>query len=351
MPPRTLRDTPLPPSPFGQGMYQAGRALVTEHGLRLPHIMWDADEVLWDWVMDATRAWPPTLAQVTLRDMGHREYIRPKAGLWELLWGMHHASLELGLDPHMRIWTNGYTWRIREVGRHIPGFDQLMGAQDSSLEGYRALPNLFARGDFATAARHILPAKDRAALLEHAPQEARDTILRELRQAPFNSNLKIPDLAPLARKEGFSEVYILVDDRRDNIERFVHSGRCGVHCLNWSSRILLGAVPNTCWRDPLAALEQGAGSATADIADALRAFAQDRSPRRLEARATLRPQEPYPKQEFWIEVPDARIRSGWIEPMRSLKRDFKQESRRKKRPLRGRSASKRASDPRGPSPS
>ena len=103
----TFEDLPLHPTRFGRALYERGRALIAS-GVRLERILWDADEVLWDWLMSGVELLK-ILPRATMRgDLTHSEWVVPRPGMLELLWGMRHESLARDLDPHMRIWTSGY---------------------------------------------------------------------------------------------------------------------------------------------------------------------------------------------------------------------------------------------------
>ena len=59
------------------------------------------------------------------RDLSHREFFRVKPGVFELIWGMHHESKERGEDPFMRVWTDGYPWRMWRINQSDSGRDFL----------------------------------------------------------------------------------------------------------------------------------------------------------------------------------------------------------------------------------
>ena len=321
---RTFDDIPLAVSAFGRRAYDEGRALVADHGVRLDEVIWDADEVLWDWVMDASRMLEDFIPSLIRRDMSHREYYLVRPGIFERIWGMRHESLERGLDPHMRVWTNGYPWRIWRVAREIPGFAELLGpparvdvdVHDSFIEH----PRVFYRGDFAHAAERLLGELGNLEnFLHDVSREVVELIERQLADAPFDSSFKLPELAQIRDKPGFERADILVDDRKQNINRFIESGRSGIRVISPTPRILFGKVPNVVWSEPREVLERLIGDYTLGIAEALAALSSERVMGAVEVEASG-PVDDFARIQFTVDVPDARVRDEWIEPVRQLKR-------------------------------
>lgn len=315
-------DIPLPKSDLGRGSYRRGRALVEEHGLGLERIVWDADEVLWDWVMDAGRILRDVPA-LFRRSVGHREWMMVKPGVFELIWGMRHASLEAGESAYIRVWTNGYPWRLWRIAREIPGFAALLGSPADDGPGgagaFRRHPRIFSRLDFVEVARRLVSPSTRRRELASVSEAARRVIGEQFRRDPYDSSLKIPELAALVGKEGFAEAEILVDDQPANVRRFAQTGRRGVRVVSDVPRVLFGSVPNTVWRAPVEALRELSNDLGDSLADALQGVAGDSETEIVAARPSARSPS-YIPLEFAIDVPDERLRSEWIAPMRALKR-------------------------------
>jgi hypothetical protein len=315
-------DRLLPPSAFGAELYQAGQALVRDHGLRLDRIMWDADEVMWDWVMslaDVRERLPGFLWGL---DLGHREYVRLKPGVIELLLGMHRASLDLGLDPHVRIWTNGYPYRMWMLTRAIPALGTLLGPPHATPADLGAHPRVFTRLHYPEAAIRLLVGPDRDAAWADLPPATAAVLRRQLARNPLDSHLKIPDLAALVGKPGFAQVEILVDDRPANVARFAATGRRGVRVVSEAPSVLGGRVPNTVWRDPWGALEALATDVAHPLARALRRLAA-RDPGLALAVRGVGPAPGAAAVTFTLDIPGDRVWQEWIEPGRALRRWLK----------------------------
>lgn len=323
----SYHDIPLPKSEFGEELYLTGRRLVRECDVRLDEIVWDADEVLWDWLMDARRMLqraPSSLLALDL-DFGHREYYLVKPGVFELIWGMRHESIERELDPFMRIWTNGYPWRIWRVASEIPGFATLVGppAQEGADEHLAFIdhPRIFYRTDYARIAPQLLDPEAYRELAAGFPEHVRRLVTSQLELDPFDSSFKLPEFATMCGKGGFGCAKVLVDDSRRNIGRFVASGRHGVHVVSDSPRLIFGTVPNTVWGDPREALASLANCISHEIADALEHLIGREHPARVAIRSD-QSAEGFAPIQFHIDVPDEMIRSEWIDPIRELKRKW-----------------------------
>lgn len=319
-------DIPLGPTDFGETLYRRGYALVSEHDLGLDEVVWDADEVLWDWLMDASRMLGSAIPNIFTLDFSHREYYTVRPGIFELIWGMHHASLDAGRDPYMRVWTNGYPWRIWRVAAEIPGFAELLGPPASVTEGLHDSfihhPRVFYRGDYVDAVAQLLGDLGRIEeLLADVASPIRRLIARQLEHSPFDSSFKLPELARLREKEGFRCARILIDDRFQNVDRFVASGRSGIHLRSHSPRILLNRVPNTVWSSPREWLDRLVSDVALDIAAALERLAHRRASGVISVDASPTAHE-HQLLEFDIDVPDHRLRDEWIEPLSALKKSF-----------------------------
>ncbi len=140
----------LSDAPAEAALYEAGLALVADHGLGPADILWDADEVLWDWAIGFGRLLPVS-PKVILRHYGHREWIALRPGMTGLLAGLHDGAARAGQDPYMRIWTAGYPWRLWRIFQEIPAFTTLLGPGPGGLalspEALAAHPRVMARGD------------------------------------------------------------------------------------------------------------------------------------------------------------------------------------------------------------
>lgn len=323
--PQSYIDIPLPHSEFGEAQYLTGRRLVRECQVRLDEVVWDADEVLWDWLMDARRMLqraPASLLSWEI-DFGHREYYLVKPGVFELIWGMRHESLERELDPHMRIWTNGYPWRIWRVATEIPGFATLVGPPaeegDDDHLAYIEHPRIFYRTDYAKVAHQLLDPRRFNDVTSGFPQHVRELVTSQFDRDPFDSSFKLPEFATVCGKNGFGRAAVLVDDARHNIGRFVASGRHGIHVLSRSPRLIFGTVPNTVWGEPHQALRRLANTISCEIAAALERLCCHEHPSRIAVASDALAQG-YEPLQFHIDVPDGMIRSEWIDPMRELKR-------------------------------
>jgi len=313
----TFSDVPLPHSKFGEAAYLSGRKLVVD-GVEMAQIMWDCDELLWDWVMNG-----PELLRgfrhAARGRFGHIETVRLKPGVFELLWGMHHESLHLGQDPYLRIMTNGYPWRLYELSKQIPGFVELVGspAQKDRYMGWRGHPRIFTRWDYATIAESALfHASHGDSIFEGSSN--RVLLERHFQKRPFSSSFKLPELAQLAGKTGFDDIRILVDDHFTNIRRFAASGRVGVHAVVPGTP-QKGRIPNTSFGPADARLDQISGDIVGPLAQALLEASKKTSG---VVRAESRPMSAAEALQFKIVVPWDRIGAEWVEPLRRIKRQY-----------------------------
>ncbi len=338
-----LHDTPLfvggrTPSAFSERLYRRGRELIEVHGLRFAELVWDADEVLWDWAMSGTRLFG-SLPIAIFGNFGHREWIAVRPGMLELLWGMRHASIELGHDPDMRIWTSGYPWRLWEIFRKVKGFRELLGAQSKAeLGGAGALhptthPRVFTRPDYVAVVKGLLEREHREPLLSRFAEAARDTIHKQLDEKPHDSGFKIPEIAVLAGREAFAGAKILIDDAGRNVRWFLSAGRSAVHVQSVTPRIAFGAIPNSAWH-PTRFLREVRSPVVLAIADALEALARDPTPRVI--KAFLKPEAgpvnaagPHAVEPVIIDIPSHVLWSQWIHPIRELEKAFKRLQKRR----------------------
>jgi len=313
---------------YGEAMYARGRELVVS-GIDLSHLVWDADEVLWDWVLSGVRLMG-SLPFAIFGRLGHREYIAMRPGILELLWGMHHAALALGKDPYVRIWTSGYPWRLWKILRQIEGFDELLGppstlySNDAHL--LSAHPRVFTRPDYVSIVRDLLEPEVREKRLAILPEPARSAIAAQLASRPDDSGYKIPELATLFGKEAFASARFLIDDAKNNVEWFKAAGRSAVHVRSRTPHIAFGKIPNSVWSPSRFLARSGHGAARA-IADALATLATLTDATIAEAAFGDAPDEP-PNRIFQIDVPNAVLWREWINPMRDLRKAMRADRRR-----------------------
>ncbi|MFH2006114.1 MAG: hypothetical protein ABI333_05975 [bacterium] len=315
-------DIPLPLSGYGERLYDAGRNLVAEHGVRLARLVFDADEVLWDWVVHLGRILRGVPRALFTWEIGHREFFRIKPGIFELVWGMRHESLARGEDPYLRVWTNGYPWRLWRIGLELEALGALVGppAEGASTpEDWASHPRVFYRPDYVEVALRLLDPAARAAALAELPERARYVLGRQLGERPEDSTLKMPELAGLAGKDGFAESMVLIDDESRNVGRFVASGRRGIQLAYPSYSMFGGRLPNTIWRDPWEQLAELSTAVAPLLVDALREVHREGGPRRLRVRST-EPVRDYVHYDFTIDVLDSRVRKEWLVPRRRLQR-------------------------------
>lgn len=316
----TYQDIPLEQSAFGEELYESGRALVAA-GVTPDRVMWDADDVLWDWMMGMVNLTPRLPRLILFKNMQHREYLVRKAGVFELLWGMRHAALERHLDPLIRIWTDGYPWRLWRLSEHIPGFATLLGVDAKDPKSFADSLNIFCRPDYVRALRVVWHQEHRDAWLSTLPELVRATVLEQFVVDPFDTSFKLPDLATLIGKSGFSRVDFLVDDAEKNMRRFIASGRSGVHVISKAPRVLFSRVPNTAWFRPNRSLVKRQSTVMRKVASALLELAQKPLGFSQSVDALDPPVGVVP-QTFFIDVPNVRITREWIEPMRALKSEL-----------------------------
>ncbi|HRE92196.1 MAG TPA: hypothetical protein PK095_23980 [Myxococcota bacterium] len=295
------------------------------HGVRVAELVWDADEVLWDWAMSGARLFAQ-LPLAVLGNLGHREWVAVRPGLLELLWGMRHASQDLGLDPDLRVWTSGYPWRLWAIFREVPGFAELLG--DGHPDSH---PRVLTRPDYVAVVKPLVADEGlRRRHLDTMSTAARQTIDRQLAEKPHDSGFKIPELAVLAGRAAFATAKILIDDAGRNVRWFHATGRSAVRVRSVTPR-LFGRIPNCDWT-PHRFLREVASPAAFEIADALERLYRDPTPRIEVARVTPDPKVP-PTPPVVIDVPSHVLWSQWIHPMRELERVFQntQNTRKKAR--------------------
>lgn len=316
-------DIPLPPSDFGAELYRRGRRLVAEGLVRMDEVIWDCDEVLWDWLMDVGQMvgrWPRALLEA---DMGHREWVAVKPGVFEFIWGMHHAALAAGQDAHLRLWTNGYPWRLWAIGRQIPGFFELLGPPAShEAEEHVAFiehPRIFSRGDFAKAAAELVDVALRRETLREFAEHIGELVDEQFTRAPYDSSFKLPELAEIVGKPGFHNARYLVDDNGRNIKRFIASRRFGVRVISHAPGLFGGRVPNTVWREAADRVVGLSNAVALDIAHAIEELACGGQPPASRNVTSHVFPHGYPLLTFEIDVPDRMLRGEWINPIRELK--------------------------------
>lgn len=325
-------------APAEAALYDAGLALVVEHGLGPADILWDADEVLWDWAIGFGRLLPVS-PKVIFRQYGHREWIALRPGMTGLLAGLHDGAQEAGKDPFMRIWTAGYPWRLWRIFREIPAFTTLLGPADGGLattpEQLAAHPRLMARGDLVRIILALLDEDRSAPLLAALPASIRPMVELQCRQDPGHGGFKIPELATVAGKPDVATTSILVDDTRANVDWFLGSGRQAVWVRSPTPRVLFGKVPNSLWRRPdrwLAGLRHGLVPAIADALAKVRPAGGLAIAEPLEGeRAThvAFPADAAPPSVFPIDIPNGVFWREWFGPMKAVKRAARAAEKRR----------------------
>ncbi|MFT6400022.1 MAG: hypothetical protein ACJAYU_004792 [Bradymonadia bacterium] len=316
----------LPASPFGQLAYGLGRQ-AGDGPIGLEHIMFDADEVLWDWVMttsDIVRGIPKLLRS---GDLGHREYIRVKPGILEFLCGFRDARRARGADEFLRIWTNAYPWRVRAICERLPDLAQLLGGDTDS--GIWEHPRLFTRPHYADLMSEVFASGRVDNFLASLAPNPRAMVRSHLEESPADTTLKLPDLAVHAAKSGFGSVRVLVDDRRRNVERFAasDSDRVGLWVANPPHPSVHRRLPNVTRGAATPYLEHQSRSFVRALFDALTAPPASG----LHRIAAAERARDYRATEFTIEIPDDVLRAQWTSPPKRLKRRARGHSQERRR--------------------
>ncbi len=333
----------LPPTEFGRALYEAGRGVVARSGKGLDTVIWDADEVLWDWALSGVKLLG-SAHRALVGDLSHREWFLVRPGIMEFLWGMRHEALARGLDADMRIWTSGYTWRLWAIGRQVPGFGELLGLTPAwetqpaavAVAALRASPRVMARLDFSDAMRTVYARETREPFLRAVDRRVREVIERQLATRPAHPGFKIPELAALVGKTGFGRARVLVDDTRVNVSWFAATGRGAVHVTSFRPTIGFGKVPNAVWGEPLTELQRATSDVTRGIAACLAmlggapaggaatGLVRAHGTRQAVARAIA---------PFYVDVPGPVLWREWIAPGRTLAKDARRLLRDEAEPL------------------
>ncbi|MCA9562668.1 MAG: hypothetical protein KC561_04220 [Myxococcales bacterium] len=312
---------PLPHSEYGARAYELGRTLVREHGVEPAQLVWDADEVLWDWAMDATRIFRGVF-RLARKDLSHDEFFLLKPGIFELIWGMYHQAEAEGKDPYIRIWTDGYPWRIWKIADFVPGLDRLLGPAEgtrlpSSEADFDGHPRLFSRLDFLRAVE-ILADDFGAGTAELEPEVAAE-FQRLLGNGDVKSTWKIAALANVSGKAGFAAGRVLIDDKQGNVSQFAAHSGVGVWLRNKTPKVLFGRMPNTVWGRVGARLAQNVTDVVADLAASLRRACAEPRGSVIEVNGAERPVD-YVPTTFRIFIPGSRVHNDWVVPMRAVAR-------------------------------
>jgi len=296
--------------------------------LALSQIVWDADEVLWDWVMSAS-ALMKSLPRMAVRGYAHREFLRTKPGIFELLWGMRHAAVDAGEsvdDTHVRLWTDGYPWRLWRIAEAIPGMSELLGPGPSGLpssaDDFREHPRVFSRTDFEAALVRVIAESPHSDAL---PTHLSERLGAAIRSQEARSTWKIPELARWVGKSGFERSAILVDDARKNVETFAKTGRRAIHLASPTPRVLFGKLRNSVWNHPPTELERLASKVAEPLVQALERVGGEPAGTILNV-SSSEPVTDWTAVAFEIDVPDDRIREEWIEPVKRIKRALEEAS-------------------------
>lgn len=326
-------------------MHAVGFALVTAGGPGPADILWDADEVLWDWAMPFGRMLS-VAPKVLMRRYGHREWIAVRPGMIGLLAGLHDGARAAGRDPWMRIWTAGYPWRLWRIFQEVPELGVLIGPTakpEGALtpEALASHPRVMARGDLIRIILGLLDDSHEHAIMARIPKNIRPLVASQIRENPGHGGFKIPELAAVAGKPEVAETSILVDDTRANIDWFVASGRSAVWVASPTPRVFFGKVPNSTWFRPdrwLGDLDHGLVPA---IGRALHRVGH--SERIVEAVADASPQSddgfPRPSKAervFPIEVPNDVFWAEWFGPMKTVKKAARARAKRQRLALKQR---------------
>jgi len=328
--------------PADAAMHAVGFNLVATGGPGPADILWDADEVLWDWAMPFGRMLS-VAPKVLVRRYGHREWIAIRPGMIGLLAGLHDGAVAGGRDPWMRIWTAGYPWRLWRIFQEIPEFMALIGPglDDGGTltpESLRSHPRVMARGDLINIILALLDDDQEQAIMAKIPASIRPLVAAQMRENPGHGGFKIPELAAVAGKPEIAGTRILVDDTRANIEWFVASGRSAVWVESPTPRVLFGKVPNSLWFRPdrwLGALDHGLVPA---IARALGVVGHEG--RIVEANSSGDPdgESSFPRPSvtervFPIEIPNKIFWREWFGPMKTVKKAARARQRRQRAAL------------------
>lgn len=293
-----------------------GRSVV-DAGIGPAHVMWDADEVLWDWLLCGRLLCSSLYRFLRYKDLAHREWLQLRPGIVEFLFGMRHRAEEKGMDPDMRIWTNGYPWRVHQVAAYAP-FAELLGTPGATATDFAAHPRVFYRPDYARALDTLLDPAGAASFVDALPVNIAVTVRRHLADAPFDSSFKLPEFARIVGKDGFGQVRYLIDDSPKNVRRFVEGGRAGVRVHSAAPAIVRGKIPNSTWRDPRRSLHALGVDYISPITDALIELARAGHVGQVDVSPGVLAND-YPKTSFTLDVPDEKISGEWVTPMRRKK--------------------------------
>lgn len=291
--------------PFTRACHAAGRRLVEAHGLLPAQVAWDADEVLWDWVIDARTiaAEPRSLLS---RSLAHTQHLRFRPGMLSLLHGFVEAAAQRGHDARLRIWTNGWGSRVLDIAAAVPAFGQLLGAP--ATRPWPRVETLFTRRDFERA----------IALSTHPGAPGRGIVQRQLARDWTDSTFKNPWVAAEGGAQAMAAVDLLVDDTRANAERFARGGHRAVWLERAPRTDALAWTAHLTWGAPLAVLRaMGRRSATLGLADALARAAHAPAGSVLSARLAPCPSDA-DAVELALTFPHDEVSGEWREPARRL---------------------------------
>lgn len=306
-------------SEFGLKMYMRGRRMVHELGIYPEHLVWDADEVLWDWCMGGKLALLSLPHTVRHRDIGHRELFQLKPGVLEMIQGMCDQAAEQGLDARMRLWTNGYAWRLWAISRHVPGFAGLFGLlTEDGPDVFEHSDVIFCRHDYARAIEPLLDRTRRMQWLEQQSWRTRDVISTHLERDPFQSAFKIPELAGLVGKRGFEHAQIMIDDHFSIVKHFARTGRKGIEVTAHPVKDVSSKLPNVTWELREDVFDPMITAVAEKIAQAIESLGYAEDGKVLTVDSGVRPYGFEPVR-FAIDIPNERISGQWVEPMEALK--------------------------------
>jgi len=273
--------------------------------------------------MDFGRSTRTLPVRAVTRSIGHREWWMLTPGAFALMWGMRHGALRSGApdaDAIHRVWTDGYPWRLWLIAQSAPMFATLMGLDPAaSDDAWRDAPNVFTRLDYVAALDGLRDPGARIAWLDGLPEPERRVIAAQFLIDPFDSSCKLPVFSEVVGKLAYEKAALLVDDKGANVKRFARTGRRAVRIVSRAPRVVFERVPNSVWRDPEGVLRAMATPVMRRVAAALADVMQDApcSTRQVDAEpdVVLGGQAVV----FWIDIPDAKLRGEWVEPVRAIK--------------------------------
>lgn len=336
---RLFDELRLAESPSDRVLYERGLGIVASGGPGPADILWDADEVLWDWAVPFGRLLTVS-PKVIVGNYGHPEWIALRPGMIGLLAGLHDGAVLAGRDPWMRLWTAGYPWRLWQIFQKIPAFLHLLGPGPSgglacSSAELADHPRLVARGDLIRVILGLLDENTEPEILARLPSAIRPIVETQVIENPGHGGFKIPEIAVVAGKADVGTTRVLVDDTRANIDWFVASGRSGIWVKSPTPHVLFGRVPNSLWLHPdrwLRRVDQTMVPAMAMALESLTSDSQVVTAEPVTAENPF-PIEAFPRPAlsplvFRLDIPNRVFWSEWFGPMKNVKKAVKARRKR-----------------------